>query len=269
MHLTHLTWNDALTAWTAYLHAAHLSAGTIRNYDYRMTDLAALAPRPASVTFELVIGLLGNPRWSASTKKNARTAYRSFFTWAVKTKRLEEDPTEGLPSIRIPQRLPRPTPEPVLHSAMREASTREDFMIRLAAYGGLRCCEIAPLHASWWNNYTRTLRVHGKGGKTRPVPIAEPVLVAYLDELAGFAFPNRWTGAPITPGHVTKLLSSALDQTHTGHTLRHRYATVALRGTKNLLAVSRALGHARLDTTQIYTLLDDDELLAVARAAAA
>jgi integrase/recombinase XerC len=266
----HLTWNDALSLWTAYLHAAHLSGGTIRNYTYRLEDLAVLIPAgPAAVTFEVIVGLLGAPSWSASTKKNARTAYRSFFTWAVKTKRLEEDPTADLPAIRIPQRLPRPTPEPVLSTALRAASRREDFMIRLGAYAGLRCCEIAHVQASWWDTYSQTLRVHGKGGKVRPVPIAEPVLIGYLDALTGYAFPNRWTGQPITPGHVTKLLSAALDQTHTGHTLRHRYATKGLRGTKNLLAVSRALGHARLDTTQIYTLLDDDELLAVARAAAA
>jgi integrase/recombinase XerC len=266
----HLNWNETLTSWIAYLHAANLSAGTIRNYDYRLTDLAARVPSgPAAVTYDLMILLLGNPGWAATTKKNARTAYRSFFGWAVRTKRLREDPTEGLPAIRVPRTLPRPTPEVVLSQTLRAADVREDFMVRLAAYGGLRCCEIANVHADWWDRYRMVLNVRGKGGKMRAVPIREPELLACLNGLTGYAFPNRWTGKPITPGHVTKLLSDALRETWTGHTLRHRYATKGLRGTKNLLAVSRALGHARLDTTQIYTLLDDDELVALAEAVAA
>lgn len=263
-------WNIHLSDFVTHGHAAGLSPGTIRQYDYKLVDLARVVPRgPEHVTHDHIVTMLANPRWAAQTKKCTRSAFRTFFGWGVATGRWAHDPTVMLPAIRVPQPLPRPTPEPILGDAIRAASPREDFMIRLGAYAGLRACEIARVHSSDWDVSRKALTVHGKGGKTRRVPVREPRTVELLDLLEGWAFPNRWTGAPITPGHVTKLLSSALRETWTGHTLRHRYATVGLRGTKNLLAVSRALGHSRLDTTQVYTLLDDDELVAVAEAAAA
>lgn len=262
------TWGQMLADYDRAMRAAGRSPATIRLHRYRLFALAADHPRVERVTTDHLVEILANPTWAAETRKSVRTSFRSFFGWAYKSGRLEHDPAEALPGVRVPPGLPRPTPERVLHAAVIGADARATFMIRLGAYAGLRCSEIARVHSEDWDG--RSLRVLGKGGKVRSVVILQPDLVRNLDELSGWAFPNRWTGEPITAGYVTKLLSAALpgDQ-WTGHTLRHRFATVALAGTGDLLAVGKTLGHSRLDTTQRYTLLTDAALVAVARAAAA
>jgi len=107
--------------------------------------------------------------------------------------------------------------------------------------------------------------VHGKGGKTRLVPLL-PIVTRLLEPRTGWAFPSPG-GGHITPGHVTRLLSRALPAGWTGHTLRHRMATAAYAGTRDLLAVGALLGHSRPETTQRYVRLPDDALLAAVTSA--
>jgi integrase/recombinase XerC len=140
-------------------------------------------------------------------------------------------------------------------------------MFLLAAYAGLRCCEVALVHAEDWDG--RRLRVLGKGGKVRMVRVVRPELVELLDVLDGYAFPNPRTGQPIGRAHVSRLMREALPGRWTGHKLRHRYATVALDETKDILAVGNQLGHSRADTTQRYCRVATERLDAVAVAAAA
>ncbi len=261
------TWKTHLHRFDTYLRAAGRSPGTIRLYRYRIADLADLAKTPAEVTTELLLRILSTPGWQPETRKSVRTSYRTYFAWAVRTGLLEHDPALLLPAVSVPQAEPRPTPDLVVRRSLRAADDRERLMVLLGAYAGLRCCEIARVHGEAWDG--RRLRVTGKGGKVRTVPIAQQDLVDELDALQGWAFPNRWTGEPITPGHVSRLLSSALEQTWTGHTLRHRFGTTALEGTKDLLAVGQVMGHSRPETTQRYCRVSADRLDAVAAAAAA
>lgn len=261
------TWAVLLAGFDAYMRAAGRSPGTIRLYRYRIATLAEIVRRPSDVTTDVLLMLLGNPGWKPDTRKSVRTSYRTFFAWAVRTHRLDVDPAADLPPITVQPGLPRPTPELVVRRSLRAVDDRERFMILLGAYAGLRCAEIAAVHSDQWDG-TR-LRVLGKGNKIRHVPILQQQLVAELDALDGFAFPNRWTGQPITPGHVSKLLSAALVETWTGHTLRHRFGTVSLEGTKDLLAVGEVMGHSRPETTQRYCRVGADRLTAVAAAAAA
>lgn len=137
-------------------------------------------------------------------------------------------------------------------------------MARLAAYAGLRASEIARVQGS--DLHGDMLRVLGKGGKVRWVPVMNARLVVQLRDLTGWAFPSP-AGGHLTPGHVTRLLSEALPDGWTAHTLRHRFATVAYDGTRDLLSVSELLGHARPETTQRYVRLSADALRAAVSAA--
>lgn len=267
-----VSWRDALSDFVGFMTAAARSRGTIRLYVYRLALLEAVAAAPAEVTTDALVAILGVPHWSPATRKNVRTAYRTFFGWAVRTGRVPHDPTADLPSVSVPDTVPRPAPPRVVDRALLDAMSsldlRVDFMLRLAVFGGLRCYEIAGVDADDWDG--RRLLVHGKGGKERTVYVHDGRLLAHLDALeSGPAFPNRWSGRPITPGHVTKLLSRALPGHWTGHTLRHAFATTALRQTKDLRAVQIALGHARVSTTERYTFVEDDRVDAVFAAAAA
>lgn len=259
-------WGALLRDYDIHLRAAGRAAGTIRLHRYKLLDLAERVKSPALVTIEHLLAVLANPAWKPETRKSTRSVYRSFFSWACRAGHLLTDPSRDLPAISIPEAEPRPTPPLVLRRSLRDAQPRERFMLLLGAAGGLRACEIARVHAFDWDG--QRLRVLGKGGKMRHVHIGDPALADLLNQLEGYAFPNRSTGQPITAGHVSRLLSRALDETWTGHTLRHRYGTTALAATKDLLAVGKQMGHSRPETTQRYCRVEEDRLAAVGAAAA-
>lgn len=136
-------------------------------------------------------------------------------------------------------------------------------MVRLAAHAGLRCCEICRVHrddvAQTAAGYT--LRVHGKGRKIRVIPITRALALEIL-AASGYLFPGQIDGH-LSPAYVSKLVSRALPEGWTAHTLRHRFASRAFIGTgKDIRAVQELLGHASVATTQIYTAVEDDVMRA-------
>lgn len=142
-------------------------------------------------------------------------------------------------------------------------------MLQLAASAGLRCREIALVHsddlvrdlAGW------SLIVHGKGDRTRHVPLTED-LALELRTYEGWVFPGQIDGH-LSAAYVSKLLSRVLPGA-TAHQLRHRFATRAYQlGGRDIRAVQELLGHASVATTQIYTGVDQDSLRRAALAAAA
>lgn len=120
------------------------------------------------------------------------------------------------------------------------------------------------------------LVVRGKGGKTRIVPLGEQLAAAVCAGAAGhtpylpaegWLFPAWPGGGHLTPAHVGKLVAAALPAGWSMHMLRHRFATRAYRGSRNLRAVQVLLGHSSVATTERYTAVDDDEIRAAAMAA--
>ncbi|HEY9183484.1 MAG TPA: tyrosine-type recombinase/integrase, partial [Gammaproteobacteria bacterium] len=123
----------------------------------------------------------------------------------------------------------------------------------------------------------RTVRVHGKGSKTRVVPVGKHALAALHDWLAvrsELARPGELAlfvgrqGARVSPRMVQKHVNDwarrqgAPTRVHP-HMLRHSFATHVLESSGNLRAVQEMLGHASLSTTQIYTHLDFQRLAQV------
>lgn len=157
-----------------------------------------------------------------------------------------------------------------MRQLLRVPDERIGFLGMLAALGGLRCAEMAQVHRADYQGDRRggALIVHGKGGKVREIPIVDDRLAARLFEVDGWAFPNGY-GSHLTPGHVSRIMSAALPLGWTAHTLRHRCATAAYAGTRDLLAVGAMLGHSRPETTQRYVRMPDDAVRAAALAAAA
>ena len=86
-------------------------------------------------------------------------------------------------------------------------------------------------------------------------------------EQSGYLFPNG-AGGHLTAKYVAEVAQKVLPSPWTLHTLRHRFASRAYRGTRNLRAVQTLLGHASVATTQRYTAVDDDEVRAAMMAAA-
>ena len=259
---------DWLTLTSAYLdtlRAAHRSPGTLRLHRHYLRHLAGFVRHPTRATPPQLVRALAVESWSAETRKSARSVTVSFYRWATAAGHIETDPSAALPKVSVPPGVPRPAPERVLAVALSGAHPRERLMLLLAAHAGLRCAEIATVHRADWT--AGLLYIHGKGGKTRVIPVEHPELVAALDSATGWLFGGN-TAGHLSPATVSALLVDALPDGWTGHTLRHRFATLAYDGTRDLLAVGRALGHSRPETTQRYVLLPPDALLAVVRAAA-
>lgn len=112
-----------------------------------------------------------------------------------------------------------------------------------------------------------TLTVHGKGGKTRDVPLSDDLAKLVQVQADGdWLLPGRIDGH-MSGQHLGKLVAKALPGVWTMHTLRHRFGTLAADG-GDLIAVQRLLGHASVATTQRYVARPDDALRRAAQLAA-
>ncbi len=185
---------------------------------------------------------------------------RAFYAWAMRTGRIRENPAAGLDAPRVGLTLPRPMPEQRLATAYYGADPRLRAMVSLAAFAGLRCCEIAAL--SWSDVYLDAadpyIHVLGKGGKERTLSVS-PQLAEVLTALPARRGPviRRGDGQA---GHNSSNAVSKLGNRYlhslgipdTMHSLRHRFLTELCR-VGGVRQAQEAAGHASGATTSIYT----------------
>jgi integrase/recombinase XerC len=192
---------------------------------------------------------------SPSTRKNVADALRAMYRWGAMIGKVETNPADSLPRIAVPRAVPNPTPAGALRLALTEAPRSVDVvLILVATLSGLRRSELAQLHSRDIRN--GVIRVEGKGGHERMVPL-HPVLqevLAGIDD--GFLFPSEKnpTGHML-PGSIGQRLGDLLGPGWSGHTLRHLFATSAFATTLDILAVQQLLGHRNINTTMGYTLV--------------
>lgn len=266
-----MIWSEVLDRWAHHLRAGGKTDETIRLRVYHVRRCAReLSLGPAQLTSDDLEVWLGHPGWKATTRRSYRASLRVFYAWAVAAGIVVTSPAHQLPSVRVPRALPRPAEDRAYLDALRAADDRERLALRLGAECGLRRGEIARVRGDdvepdllGWS-----LRVVGKGGHVRLVPIADD-LAAQLRTLgAAWAFPSP-RGGHLTPAHLGKLVSQLLPDGVATHALRHRAGTKAYEGTLDLRAVQEFLGHAKPETTAIYTQVGRDSIRAAMRAAAA
>lgn len=190
---------------------------------------------------------------------------RGFYKWAVGEGRLKHDPTIKLVRPKIPRRLPRPMPEGDLALAVDLASAEMRAMLLLAAFAGLRACEIAGLHGEHIQFDDGVLLVaEAKGGSMSSVPIA-PALRSILRDLPRsgpvFRLPD---GRPMQPYNVSARCNRYLHSlgiTHTLHSLRHRFGTKIYESSgRDLRATQELLRHLTPVSTAIYTWVSPGHL---------
>lgn len=243
----------------------------LRNYQLRR--LAHTYPEidASDIGLDELTAWLGNADWSASTRHSARSALRSFFGWLQLTGRRTDNPTLGLRSSRVPIGKHRPADEMSVRRIQRSDDERIALMGKLASIEGMRACEIAVVHTDdvIEDLLGHSLIVHGKGGKTRIIPLDDDLATEILAKPRGHIFPGRIDGHLSAP-YVSKLLSRALPPAVTGHMLRHRAAGHYYAGTGwDLRATQELLGHASVATTQVYTPARTDQMRRGIQAAAA
>ena len=217
----------------------------------------------------------------------ALSALKSFFTFLERQGVLS---TEALDTIRTPKQ-PKSLPKAltVLEAKATIGTTNEleekpwvaarDMAVISLCYGaGLRISEALALTRT--DLEASTLRVTGKGGRTRLVPLIAPVRQA-IDTYLGLTPFQTAPDEPIFRGEKGGVLSPRLIQLRmqqlrgalglppsaTPHALRHSFATHLLGRGGDLRVIQELLGHASLSTTQVYTAVDTDRLLESYRAA--
>jgi integrase/recombinase XerC len=186
---------------------------------------------------------------------------REFYRWCYRKHFLSADPTAELDLPRVPRRVPRPMPDEALAYAMSAALPHMAAMLGLAAFAGLRACEIARL--DWSEVDLRgdppmVCVVDGKGGRGRVVPLAVPMieLLDALPKRAGAVIPRGDGSAePCAPHRISARVNDFLHGIgveESLHQLRHRFATSTYRACRDLRAVQELLGHASPVTTAGY-----------------
>jgi integrase/recombinase XerC len=231
-----------------------------------------LGGTPAEVTAAQLVAWLGEQEWSPNTRRSYRGALRAFYSWMVAAGHVDRSPAAALPVVKVPRAVPHPTPEAGYRWAVRMADRPIRLAIVLAGAYGLRRGEVArarredvveDVTGGW------SLLVLGKGGHERAVPLLDEVARLILSMPPGWLFPSaRRPGAHLTPAHLAKLVAAELPAGYTMHSLRHRCATVAYGATGDLRAVQELLGHAKPETTAIYTAVPGAAIRRAVEAAA-
>lgn len=223
----------------------------------------------------------GRP-YRASSVVRALSAVRSFHRFLLREGKAERDPAATVVRPRLPRSLPRPMPvEEVLRllAAPPEGTPvglRDRAVLETLYGGGLRVSELAGLDIDDVELEGGSVRVLGKGGKERDIPLgryATEAISAYLRRTRpGLAtsrsraalFLNQ-RGGRLTRQGIAGILAKAvkgagIERRVTPHTLRHSFATHLLEGGADVRVVQELLGHASVATTQVYTLVTKEHL---------
>jgi integrase/recombinase XerC len=213
------------------------------------------------------------------------SSFRQFFRWLEANATLKNHAILKVSTPRVPRGLPKPLTVAKAVDVVAEDAASEvdwirarDLAVLLLLYGaGLRISEALGLQLEDAPTPGRdVLRITGKGGKERLVPILPAIQEAVTRYLALCPFPlergepvfRGAKGGPLSPRIIQLLMerlrgSLGLPETATPHALRHSFATHLLSSGADLRQIQELLGHASLSTTQVYTEVDRDRMLRV------
>jgi site-specific recombinase XerD len=261
-----------------------MAAKTRRAYGADLTQLAEWAAgrdlEPADLThrhLRLFAGAVSEAGARKSTVARKLAAVRTFYRQLVERGELEANPADLVATPRKDSYLPRVL-KPAEVAALLEripASSpldlRDRAMLELAYAAGLRAEELVDLDLDSPDPDAEELRVEGKGGRTRVVPVGEHAWRALerylararpaLDGGDSRALFLSKSGRRLSTSDVRRRLTRQLRQAGVSpHTLRHSFATHMLEGGADLRAIQELLGHASISTTQTYTRIESRRL---------
>lgn len=266
----------ALTAYLRSLAGANKSASTIVAYrtdlqqflDFLVETNIAVA-EPADITRQDVaeyLNVLADQGRSGLTRARKLAAIREFFRFLHDEGVIDKNPTQGVATPKK-ERNGRNTLRPDEYTkllSLAGANPRDYAILQVFLQTGLRVSELCALTLDDIDLTNRTLRVaHGKGRQSRTITLEKKgiqALRSYLAVRPETGHPQlflNYAGAPLSERGVRKMLdkylaASGITKKISPHSLRHTFATrKAEQGVTSYL-LKEWLGHARLDTTQIY-----------------
>jgi site-specific recombinase XerD len=282
-------WQRALEAFDDDLRRRGAAAKTRRAYGIDLRQFGGWATarglEPNAIAMRHLrrwAAALSEQRAAPTTVARKLAAQRAFFRTLVDRGEIDANPAELVPAPKRPQRLPRALKGEEVSALLdgipagTPLEQRDRALFELAYACGLRAEELVRLELGAVDFDAEQVRVEGKGGKTRVVPVGEHALRAlqrYLERarptLAGgkgcdALFLSK-SGRRLSTSDIRRRLRvwARLAATRAGvspHWLRHSFATHLLDGGADLRAIQELLGHASLSTTQIYTRVESKRL---------
>ncbi|MGH8250215.1 MAG: tyrosine recombinase XerC [Steroidobacteraceae bacterium] len=207
------------------------------------------------------------------------SALRGFFNYLIRERVIEANPAADIRAPKAAKRLPKTLDVDQVASLMSRPATdplqrRDLAMLELLYSSGLRLAELAGLDVVDLDLADRTVRVLGKGSKTRILPVGRQAIAALRAWLADRQSLARDGAGALFVGQGGRRLGARAIQRRIGrwaiatglgvplhpHLLRHSFATHLLESSRDLRGVQELLGHADISTTQVYTHLDFQHL---------
>jgi integrase/recombinase XerD len=259
-----------------------LSANTLGSYRYDLRSLAAELNEAGGDLVsarreDLLRFLAGQVRSGRSPRSLSRylSGFRQFYRWLLREGRIQSDPAALIESPKLGRGLPKALSEAQVEALLEAPSVekpvglRDRTMLELMYATGLRVSELVSLELTHVNLNQGIVRVTGKGGKERLVPLGEESM-AWLQRWFREGRPTLMDGAECREVFVTArrkgmtrqafwhairkhALHAGIDRPVSPHMLRHSFATHLLNHGADLRVVQLLLGHSDLSTTQIYT----------------
>lgn len=215
---------------------------------------------------------------------------RSFFNFLLRDGHIKTNPADTISAPKAPKRLPKTLDVDQIAQLLKSPksddsplSFRDHAMMELFYSSGLRLSELSSLRISDIRRSDASMRVTGKGSKTRELPIGSKALEAletWIKIRPSFLKPSSeeasvfisQQGKPLSNRSIQLRLKKCAQESGIGthlhpHMLRHSFASHMLESSSDLRAVQELLGHADISTTQIYTHLDFQHLAKVYDAA--
>ncbi len=269
---------DEIYRFRDYLmHERRYSAHTVKAY---VADMEAYAEYCMNVAPDVGLSDIEPKvvrKWVMSLKAEGLNAtsinrkistVRGFYRWMLKKSLILRSPAQGLKNIRKPRRLPEFVTEDRMDGILGDDAAfadsknggRDRLIIELFYDTGIRESELIELKCGDVDLSRRTITVHGKGGKTRMVPISDSLCRRLADIMTSSEESLFKTdkGSKMYPRLVYRIVHKYLEgagsvSQSSPHTLRHSFATAMLNNGAPIEAIKELLGHANLTATQIYT----------------
>jgi integrase/recombinase XerC len=184
---------------------------------------------------------------------------RQFHKWLIREGYRLDNPVDLIDAPKVAPKKPRPLPEQYLHAIWDIADKQERAWIVLGLYCGLRASEAVSVRVEDIVDGP-SLRIVGKGGRERVVPMRPEVLEALRDLWPGtgrfFPKANEKTASV----RIGKLLRQVgCPPLYSFHSLRHSFGSATYKASRDIRLVQELLGHASLTTTQGYVAFDDEQ----------
>jgi site-specific recombinase XerD len=286
-----MKWDEALAAYDRELLSRGAAERTRRAYGNDLSQFSEWAGQhqmdgPEEVKHRdvrLFAARLSESGAAAATVARKLASVRGLFDHLVRGGKIGQNPADLVASPKRDGKLPKVlAPEQMAElldriPAHTPLEVRDRAMFELAYSCGLRCEEITSLDTDSIDFDSEQLRVEGKGGKQRLLPVGEPAqrsLQRYLETarhalLVGDpdepAMLLSRRGRRLSSSDVRRRLrlwvrDAAIGAGLSPHSLRHAFATHLLEGGADLRSIQELLGHASISTTQIYTRIDPTRL---------